>query len=103
LLTIEGHEVATATSAEEALSRLERGEAYDVGFCDLMMPNVNGIELYERLGRVAPALAQRVAFVTGGAFTAKAREFLASNSTRVLSKPFELQDVRAMLATLTHD
>ena len=101
LLSLDGHDVATATSADEVLSRLDRGEAYDAAFCDLMMPNVNGIELYERLARIAPALARRTAFVTGGAFTTTAMEFLASNAARVLNKPFEVRDVREMLAKLT--
>src|SRR5262249_40374767 len=52
-------EVVPVTRARDALDRLERGESFDVIVCDLMMPEISGIELYERLGQVAPAYTDR--------------------------------------------
>ena len=43
------HEVTTVTSAKEALRRLTSGERFDLILCDLMMPEMTGIELYAKL------------------------------------------------------
>src|SRR5258708_496301 len=69
ILLADFHDVEPVTSAEEALRRLERDRAFDVILCDLMMPHMSGMEFYDRLKVVAPALVERVAFLTGGAFT----------------------------------
>jgi CheY-like chemotaxis protein len=89
------HEVATSQSARDALERIEAGERYDVILCDLMMPHMTGMELYTELSRVAPEQAARMVFLTGGAFTAGAREFLDRVPNQRLEKPFEPQQLRA--------
>ncbi len=81
-------EVVAVTRAREALEHLGRGAAFDAIVCDLMMPEISGMEFYERLAAVAPAAMQRVIFMTGGAFTAQAREFLAKVDRPHLDKPF---------------
>jgi CheY-like chemotaxis protein len=69
-------DVVPLTSAKEAIRRIEGGETFDVILSDLMMPDVNGMQFYQRILRLAPDLARRMVFVTGGAFTTAAREFL---------------------------
>jgi PAS domain S-box-containing protein len=83
------HEVLSATSGREALTLLA-GDDFDVVFCDLMMPAMSGMELYHRIKTDRPGLEARIVFMTGGAFTAGAAEFLASVSNRRLEKPFSL-------------
>jgi PAS domain S-box-containing protein len=100
LLEVDGHDAVTVASAEDGLSHLARADSFDAIFCDLMMPNMNGLQFYERVTRIAPALAQRIAFVTGGAFTAEASAFLARSTNPVLNKPFEMRDLRAVLDSL---
>jgi len=58
------------------------------------MPDMGGIEWFEEVRRVAPGLAARVVFVTGGAFTAAARAFLEGVDAPRLEKPFSPADVR---------
>jgi len=82
-------EVTATTSARDALSAI-RAAPFDVVLCDLMMPDKSGIEFYEELQRDHPALVKRVVFMTGGAFTARAAEFLASIDNRRVEKPFSL-------------
>lgn len=69
-------DVTTCADAREALSAIASGQPFDVIFCDLMMPNMNGIEFFAELGKVAPDLCKRVVFLTGGAFTQAATDFL---------------------------
>jgi PAS domain S-box-containing protein len=83
------HLVVAATSAREGLAKLD-AEEFDVIFCDLMMPGMSGIELYERVRTERPGLEQRIVFMTGGAFTARAAEFLASVDNLRVEKPFSL-------------
>jgi PAS domain S-box-containing protein len=84
-------EVTTATSGREALALLESGgREFDVVLCDLMMPDVSGMDVYERIVVHAPALAHRFVFVTGGAFTDRARAFVERVQTPVIEKPFDL-------------
>jgi CheY-like chemotaxis protein len=56
--------------------------------CDLMMPQVTGIDLYDALLEIAPKQAQAMLFLTGGAFTARAQGFVDRVPNAVLEKPF---------------
>src|SRR5262249_46312247 len=64
--------VVVASHGRDALARIEAGETFDVVLCDLMMPELSGMDIHEYLSREHPALARRMVFMTGGAFTAKA-------------------------------
>jgi CheY-like chemotaxis protein len=63
-----------------------------------MMPEMGGIEWFEEVRRLAPGLAARVVFVTGGAFTAAARAFLEGVDNPRLEKPFSPADVRTAVS-----
>jgi signal transduction histidine kinase len=98
------HAVETSSDGREALRRLVHGERFDLVLCDLMMPELNGMELHAELVRRNPGLAKRMMFMTGGAFTPAAQAFLARVDNPRLMKPFhaiELRDaVRRALAEL---
>jgi CheY-like chemotaxis protein len=91
------HDVELFTAAREALARIEAGERYDVILCDLMMPVMDGAQLYHEIQRVAPELVERIIFMTGGAFTAAAREFLDTVANPRIDKPFDLDTLRALV------
>jgi hypothetical protein len=56
------------------------------------------MEMYARLVDLAPALAARTVFLTGGAFTAPARAFLEGIPNPHLEKPFEPHALRETLS-----
>jgi len=91
------HQVTVASEARDALARIARGETYDVILCDLMMPDLSGIDVHEHLTREHPAVARRLVFMTGGAFTSKAREFLSTVKNDRLDKPFSLSQVHKVV------
>jgi PAS domain S-box-containing protein len=97
-LLAEHHEVIALTSAGDALARLERGERFDLIFCDLMMPVTTGVEFHERLRELALDQAERTIFITGGAFTDASRKFLETTSNDRLEKPFDQHKLRAIIA-----
>jgi CheY-like chemotaxis protein len=94
------HEVTTVTGARAALDLFAKGERYDVIFCDLMMPQVTGMELHEQVRERFPEQANRIVFVTGGAFTTAAREFLDTVANRRVEKPFDLKVLKALVNDL---
>ena len=94
------HNVTAVYRARDALDLLELGTRYDVILCDLMMPQITGMELYSEIVRLDPAQALRIVFLTGGAFTPSAREFLVSTMNRRIEKPFDLKEVRRLVNEL---
>jgi signal transduction histidine kinase len=92
------HEVVTAEGTAQALAILEADRHFDVILCDLMMPLGDGMIFYDRLQRLGEDLRARVVFMTGGAFTDRARHFLDSIPNRVLAKPFSRVSLRIVLA-----
>jgi CheY-like chemotaxis protein len=84
-------------NGRDAQLLLERDGAFDLVLCDLMMPDVSGIDLYERIATSRPTLAARFVFMTGGAFTERAREFLKQHRLRRIEKPFPLERVEQLL------
>jgi CheY-like chemotaxis protein len=91
-------DVEVTIDAREALSRLVEGGHYDVVLCDLMMPEMTGMDLHAEIARRRPGLERRFVFMTGGAFTPRASEFLASVKNRRLEKPFDTATLKAILA-----
>jgi signal transduction histidine kinase len=88
-------DVVAMTSAKDAVARIVAGERFDVLLCDLMMPEMDAPAMYEELKKIAPSQAERMVFVTGGAFTTRSRDFLEQVPNPRLGKPF---DVDALLA-----
>ncbi len=91
------HDVTTVTSVQEALDQINTGGRYDVILCDLMMPHLTGMDFHAELTRIAPEQAHEMVFLTGGAFTARAREFLDAVQNMRVEKPFDIQALRAIV------
>ena len=94
---LRGHEVQVFTRGDEAIERLCSDEPFDVVFCDLMMPEMSGMEVFDRVSERCPDIASRFVFMTGGAFTPQAREFLKQTPLVCLEKPFELRQIRDLV------
>ena len=91
------HDVVLATSGREAKAILARDDQFDVVLCDLMMPDVTGMEVFAYIKTDRPKLAERTVFMTGGAFTSGARTFLEEVTNRRIEKPFDLDRLRALI------
>jgi CheY-like chemotaxis protein len=95
------HDLETLEDAREALARVRAGQTWDLIFCDVMMPNLSGLELWEALQADFPALASRVVFLTGGAFSTAAAERLQTLPNLVLRKPFSAAALHAAIDQVT--
>jgi signal transduction histidine kinase len=91
------HEVTVASSGEEALEMLADGFEPDLILCDLMMPNMTGMEVYAVVAERYPALTRCFAFISGGAFSPSARQFLADFDGLLVSKPFSEVELHELL------
>jgi signal transduction histidine kinase/CheY-like chemotaxis protein len=86
-----GYRVTLETEAERALERLTSGSAgIDLVYCDLMMKGMSGMDLADALAVRAPSQLDRVVFMTGGAFTSRARDFRDVRAERCVDKPFDV-------------
>ena len=96
------HDVALSTNGAEALQRFLAGERYDVVLCDVLMPEMTGIELSDELDRRLPEQSERMVFMTGGATSESARIFLEARQARVVSKPFTPRDIESAVRAVAN-
>jgi PAS domain S-box-containing protein len=95
------HEVVAQACARDALAQIRGGTRFDLILCDLMMPSMTGMDLHEALRQAAPDQAERMVFMSGGAFTPRARDFLAEVTNVCVDKPFDLQGLRELIRVRT--
>lgn len=97
----ERHEVLVAKSGQEALELLRaRGGRVDAIVCDLLMPQMSGMALYDEIGELFPHLQPKMAFMSGGAFTPSARAFVERVDNPKIAKPISLDDLERVIADL---
>jgi len=91
LLARHGFAVDCAPNGRVAFDYLKRGN-YSVILLDLMMPDVNGLELLDRLGRESPALLRRVVVMTGASQTL-IDEIDMKRIWGLIRKPFDINEL----------
>ena len=92
-----GHVVVVASNGAEGLAHAAR-QPFDLIVSDLRMPELGGREMFERLRRDLPAVAQRIVFSTGDTVRGDTLAFLESLGRPYLRKPFTLGELRAVLS-----
>ena len=101
LLSRNGFSVDCAADGKVAYDQMAHHN-YSVILLDLMMPNVNGFELLERMERESPGLLDRVIVMTG----ASQRSVEKLDTSRVwgmIRKPFDIdQIVSSAIACAQH-
>ena len=93
---LDKHHVTVAHGGREALAFVD-AQTWDVILCDLMMPEVTGIEVYEAVKAKYPGREREIIFITGGAVTDRTHAFLASLPNTVLTKPFGPEELSAVV------
>ena len=91
------HNVTVAANGRIGLGLIAEGQAYDLILCDLMMPEVTGMDVYEELVRLHPTALAKLAFISGGTFTERAREFMIEVNIPLIDKPIDFAQIRALL------
>jgi two-component system, cell cycle sensor histidine kinase and response regulator CckA len=93
------HQVLVAPTGRQALQMLaERDGNVDVIICDLHMPSMSGMDLFDEIGKLYPDLQPRMVFMSGGATTPRAQKFLSGTSNRTITKPVTLNALELTVA-----
>ena len=90
--------VFQAFDGEEALSCCSRTDHTAI-LSDIEMPNMGGIEFYQRLKNKLPELAERVAFISGS-ITGENLTFIKQENRPYLLKPHKLQPYEDLIHSL---
>ncbi|MBN1283736.1 MAG: sigma-54-dependent Fis family transcriptional regulator [Proteobacteria bacterium] len=90
------YQVLTAKDGDEALAVVEK-EAVDLALVDLVMPRLDGVEFIRRLKKAQPACVAIV--LTGFGTITSAVEAMKAGAYHYLTKPFELDDIAALIST----
>lgn len=101
-LLSKAHHVVGAYGGDEALAILARDDDFDIILCDLMMPRVDGVAVYQHLKRWQPHLIPRVVFCTGGPTNAHCRKFLAETKVDIVLKPVTQDTLLEWVNRKTH-
>lgn len=91
------HQVTVVERAAEALERILADELFDVILCDIMMPEMTGMDFHRELVRVRPEVARRVVFMSGGVFSPGVRSFLDEIPNRRIDKPLDIAALRRLI------
>jgi len=110
VLDLAGYEVLTADNATDALNQLGR-TPMDLVITDIIMPKMNGVQAIESIRKAFP-LVRIVAISGGGNFgvagyqptaiatNAYLKSAEEAGAHRVLTKPFEVDDLLEAVETL---
>jgi twitching motility two-component system response regulator PilH len=91
-LAADGYRVTTASNGRLALEQL-REERYALIFCDIRMPELDGIGLYRVLEQDYPHLCPRIIFVTGYGLSPDIQAFVLETGVPILWKPFHVAEI----------
>ncbi len=97
-LALKPLQVTFAQSATGALARVQAGGNFDAVVCDLHMPGLSGMQFHDEVAKIAPDLAGRIVFVTGGATAPEAAAFLERTTNTCIEKPFQREALRLAVA-----
>jgi len=91
------HRVTIVERGREGLALLAEGRRFDLILCDLMMPELTGMDVHDEIARAYPNELGHLAFMSGGAFTERAKAFCERITLPLLDKPIDLKQIRALL------
>jgi PAS domain S-box-containing protein len=88
------HHVTVVGRAEQALALLSEGHRFDAIVCDVLMPQISGIDMYEQIERRFPAMTGRMIFITGASTMPRVADFLARVDNARLDKPIDVEQLK---------
>ena len=95
--SLRNHDVQVFSDPVEAIEVMRSGKPIDMVLCDIMMPEMSGMEVFAIIDQERPELAERFVFITGGAFTEQARAFLEATPVLCIDKPFDVSQLRDLV------
>ncbi len=84
--TLRDFDVDTVSSGQAALEKLDT-ETYDAVLCDIMMPDLTGLGVYQHLEQKGSSAIRRFIFLTGGVFSDVMASEIEALPVPLLKKP----------------
>lgn len=98
------HDVTCAVGGMVALSLVASGlQEFDVILCDLRMSGMSGEDLYFKIGKISPEIAERMIFVSGDLASTSAKRFLGGVPNARFEKPVDWAELRRNIRARTPD
>ena len=98
ILTDEGYEVDTAEDGATALSKVDK-ERFDVIFCDIKMPGMDGTEVLDK--RVADGVDSAIVMISGHGDIDTAVECIKKGAFDFIQKPLDLNRILITIKNAT--
>jgi len=100
LMTIFGHEFATANDGLEAIEKLKH-DYFHIVLTDMMMPKMDGMELLKHIHKNYPNI--KVMVVTGYDRTFTYTDVIMAGASDFISKPFNTDELEAKINRLVRE
>jgi CheY-like chemotaxis protein len=88
-------QIEGATNVAEALKKIER-QNYDLVLIDLIMPDMNGLELFRAIRKIRPA--QKALLTTGYQGDVRVEQAIVEGALGCVYKPFQLEELEKVLS-----
>src|SRR5712664_3637662 len=95
LLEVDDYKVATASTGEEALERVQKGLQPDLVLLDLLMPGIDGLQTLEQLRQIRPGT--KVVMLSCVSDTRKVVQAIRLGAHDYLTKPFQKSELDTVL------
>ncbi len=93
-----GYRVETAHDGPTALQKVRR-RCFDLALLDLMMPGMDGLDLFQALHKLSPGT--NAVLITGEPHHPRAVECLQAGMKRVIPKPLNIAPLLSLLAEIS--
>ena len=101
MLEMQGYAVAAAANGSQALEAFNnRDESIDLLLTDVIMPDMNGKELYNKISATCPAL--KVIYMSGYTENVIAYHGVLNPDVNFIQKPFSMNDLNAKIQQVLH-
>jgi CheY-like chemotaxis protein/tetratricopeptide (TPR) repeat protein len=97
ILSADQWEVEAFTSGHDALSKISPGR-FQLVLSDIHMPELGGVEFFDRATKADPELKKRFVFISGYADSSAVKRFLLETRCPGIRKPIRLDEFRAVVA-----
>ncbi len=100
ILEDKGYRVATASDGSEAI-RMVKEKHYDVIFLDIKLPDMNGVETFERVKKIDPRVS--VIMMTGYTEEDLVKRAISGGAYTCIYKPFDMEKVITLVEGIAKD
>lgn len=91
-----GYSTTSLSDGSQAL-KLIMEKNYWAVFCDLKMPGIDGLEVYEKAIALRPELKGHFVILTGSVLNGHTKDLIEKKGIQILFKPFNFEDVNRIL------